>query len=441
MGLRIAVAGLWHLGATTAACLAAAGFRVVATDADPTLTADVAAGRLPVEEPGLADLVRDGVERGALAFETDPAAAVTDVDLLWLAWDTPVDDRDEADVGFVQRQAERLLPALRPATTVLVSSQVPVGFTRGLAAWCAAAGGPAGLRFAYSPENLRLGKALESFRKPARVIVGTDDAQPNETVATVFTPFTRNLVWMSLESAEVTKHALNAFLAMSVAFINEVARLCERYGADAKDVERGLKSEPRIGPGAYLSPGPAFAGGTLARDLRFLHRLGEERRVATPLLGGVLESNDEQGRWLRRKVEELAGRLAGISVAVWGLAYKPGTSTLRRSSALELCRWLTNRGAVVRAHDPAIDRLPDGIGAGIGLAASPVDALAGARVLVVATPWPVYREVTPDAVFAAMATPRVIDEGRFLASTLGGDPRIEYAAVGTPTTGTRGGRS
>jgi UDPglucose 6-dehydrogenase len=424
--LRIAVAGLWHLGPTIAACLAAAGFRVVGIDPEPGVADGLAAGRLPVEEPGLADLVRAGVARGTLSFARADAAAVADADLLWVAWDTPVDERDEADVALVRRRTEPLLDAVRPGATVLVSSQVPVGFTRALTA-----GRPAGVRVGYSPENLRLGKALESFRSPARVVVGTDDGRPSETVAAVFAPFCRDLLWMSLESAELAKHALNAFLATSVAFANEVARLGERHGADAKDVERALRSEPRIGPGAYLAPGPAFAGGTLARDLRFLARLGREAGMATPLLTGVLDSNREQGRWLRQTVEAVAAPLAGAPIAVWGLAYKPGTSTLRRSSALELCRWLAERGAEVRAHDPAVDRLPEP-SAGMRLTRSPLEAAAGARLLVVATPWPEYREVAAESLLAAMTAPRVLDEARFLAGTLGRDPRIEYLAVGTP---------
>jgi UDPglucose 6-dehydrogenase len=235
---------------------------------------------------------------------------------------------------------------------------------------------------------------------------------------------------MSLESAEAAKHALNAFLATSITFINEVARLCERHGADVKDVERGLRTDPRVGREAYLAAGPAFAGGTLARDVRFLQRLGEAHGVATPLLRAVLDSNAEQRRWLYRTIEELLGTLAGARVAVLGLTYKAGTSTLRRSAALELCAWLEGHGAVVVAQDPAVSRLPDGLAPRVSLAATAADAARGADLLVVATPWPEYRALSPDAVVTAMTRPRVIDEGRFLAGTLGADARIEYVTVG-----------
>lgn len=437
----ICVVGLWHLGCTIAACLAAAGFRVVGVDPDADTIAGLRRAKIPVEEAGLAALIRAGVGSGTLSFEVDGPAAMSTADLVWVAFDTPVNDRDEADVEWVRRETERLIPLLREGAVVLVSSQVPVGFTRELKERWATAGRPRGLRFAYSPENLRLGKAIESFRNPVRIVIGTETAAPDETVRSVFAPFGGELLWMSLESAEMTKHALNAFLATSVSFINEIARLCERYGADAKDVERGLKSEPRIGPRAYLSPGPAFAGGTLARDVRLLERLGADAGVATLLLSAVLGSNTEQNQWLRQKLQEVVGDLRGTRIGVLGLAYKPGTNTLRRSSALELCAWLTDQGAIVRAHDPAVRVMSPDAYARVELVASPAEAFVEAEAVVVATQWPEYRLLTPNDLVAAMKTPRIIDQSRFLADTLGVDPRIQYVAVGTPSPRKMIGRS
>ena len=226
--MRVAVVGLWHLGTTITACLAEAGFAVVATDPDPEIVARLGAGRLPVDEPGLADLVRSGRESGRLTVDADGARAVGGADVVWIAFDTPVDESDEADVAFVRQGAERLLGECRAGATVLVSSQVPVGFTRAVRDAWAAEGRPPGLRFAYSPENLRLGRALDSFRRPPRVVIGTEDGAPSATLAALFAPFSGTLLWMSLESAEFTKHAINAFLATSVAFANELARLGER---------------------------------------------------------------------------------------------------------------------------------------------------------------------------------------------------------------------
>ena len=187
--------------------------------------------------------------------------------MLWVTFDTPVNDRDEANVEFVRTQLEHIATALQPGTLVLISSQVPVGFTSALArAWQ-----PLALRYAYAPENLRLGKALEGFQHPERVIIGLQDQSDQSMLTEIFAPFCQRLEWMSIESAGNDETCTERFsLATSVTFINELARLCEVVGADAKDVERGLKSEGRIGPRAYLAPGAAFAGGTLARDVRFL---------------------------------------------------------------------------------------------------------------------------------------------------------------------------
>ena len=429
--MRVCVYGLWHLGAVTAACLAE-HFTTVGCDPDPATVSGLRAGLPPVSEPGLAELLGAGLSRGRLSFTGDLALATQGADVVWVTFDTPVDEEDAADVASVERRVAELFPHLGEGTAVLISSQVPVGFTgRAEAAFRAAFPGR-DVRFAYSPENLRLGKALDAFRNPQRIVVGLRAEADRARLGALLAPFCRRIEWMSVESAEMTKHALNAFLATSVSFINEVARLCERCGADAADVERGLKSDPRIGPVAYLSPGPAFAGGTLARDVRFLERLGAAGGSSTPLLSAVLESNAEQARWLRVKIAEVLGQLRDVRIGVLGLAYKPGTDTLRRSSALELCVWLVDRGARVRAHDPAVRALPPDSAARIDLVASPAEVFAGAEVAVVATPWPEYRRIVPDDVVAAMKTPRVIDQSRFLATTLGADPRIQYVAVGTP---------
>jgi UDPglucose 6-dehydrogenase len=235
---------------------------------------------------------------------------------------------------------------------------------------------------------------------------------------------------MSVPSAELTKHALNAFLATSVTFINEVARIAEIVGADAGEVERGLKSEARIGPKAYLRPGAAIAGGTLARDVVFLEGLGADAAIETPLLASIIVSNRAHTHWPERALERLLGDLRGAPVAIWGLTYTAGTDTLRRSAALELCRSLSAQGATVRAFDPAVSALPAPDAAAAALATSPVAALEGARALVVMTPWPEFLAVTADEVAGAMSEAVVVDPAGAIQATLGGDPRIRYVTVG-----------
>src|SRR3954468_5008795 len=372
--MNVTVYGLWHLGCVTSACVASAGNKVVGLDLDEKVVEDLRAGKPPLHEPGLTELIATEVGAGRLSFTTDPAKALLYADVLWVAFDTPVNERDEANVDFVRRRLESIADAIPQGCIVLTSSQVPAGFTRKLAReW-----ERRGLRYAYSPENLRLGKAIEVFRNAERVVLGVSDDSARPALEKLFAPFTKRIEWMSVESAEMTKHALNAFLATSVTFANELARLCEAVGADAKEVERGLKSEARIGPKAYLSPGAAFAGGTLARDIRFLTGFGREHHLATPLLEGVIASNAVHIDWARQKVASLLGNVQGATVAVLGLTYKPGTDTLRRSWSVELCRWMHGQRIRVRAHDPAVKQLPDELRPVIDLRPTVAEALSGA---------------------------------------------------------------
>jgi UDPglucose 6-dehydrogenase len=428
--MHVAVAGLWHLGCVTAASLAAGGHHVTGIDFDAEVVRGLREGRAPLFEPGLDDLIVAGAKAGRLSF-SDNTADVSSADVVWITYDTPVDQDDRADVEVVVAQAARLFPSIRDGALVLVSAQVPVGTTARLERMFAAAH-PANARvtFGYSPENLRLGKALAAFQQPSRVVAGVRNDADRARVTALLAPYTDRIEWMSVESAEMTKHAINAFLATSVTFANEIAMLCEVTGADAKEVERGLKSEPRIGPGAYVSPGAAFAGGTLARDLVFLSELGRRHERPARLLIAARESNDAHKQWAADRLKLELGALKGHRIAVWGLTYTPGTDTLRRSSAVELCRRLHQDGASVSAFDPAIAALPGDLEAMIELAPGPLDALAGASALVIATAWPEFTSIDAGSVAAAMRTAYVLDPARFLAATLSNDPRIHYVTVG-----------
>ena len=429
--MNVCVAGMWHLGTVTAACLASRGHGVTAYDCDPATVHDLSAGRLPVSEPGLDALVRESVDRGLLRFTADPQEALPEADVLWIAWDTPVNEDDEADVEVVVQHTTELFPYLRPGALVVISSQLPVGTTARLEQRCAGARPGSGIDFACVPENLRLGRALEAFTKPERIVVGTRGAGRRPQLTTLLGPFSDHLEWMSIESAEMTKHALNAFLATSVAFINEIATISERVGADAAEVARGLKTDIRIGARAYLSPGAAFAGGTLARDVVFLGRSAAELGLPLHLIPSVRESNEAHRQWALRRLESELGNLEGKTVAVWGLTYKPGTDTLRRSASVALCQALAERGSHVRVFDPAIRGLPGFLAAVAIPSTSAVEAARGADALVVATEWPAFRDVSAGEILHGGA-PIVLDAGRFLATTLGTDERLRYITVGTP---------
>lgn len=420
--MNVCVYGLWHLGSVTAACLASGGCNVTGLDEAPDVIENLSSGQAPLFEPGLNDLIREGIEAGHLRFTTSAAEALRNADVLWIAFDTPVSEEDQADVNYVVSRVKKQLPLLEPGALVVVSSQLPVGSVRELEQRC----GREDISFAALPENLRLGKAIEVFTKPDRVIAGVRSDKDRVRISAMLAPFTQRIEWMSVESAEMTKHAINAFLATSVVFINEIATICEEVGADAKEVERGLKSESRIGPRAYLSPGAAFAGGTLARDIAFLTGLSDNAGRKSPLIESVKTSNDLHKGWTRRKLIAILGDLRGKTVGVWGLTYKAGTDTLRRSSSVELCRWLHEEGARVVAHDPAVKWLPQELQTIISLKSSPVEAASNVNALVVATEWPMYREVNLD--ISDKLT--VLDANRFLRDKFEMNAAVRYVTIG-----------
>jgi UDPglucose 6-dehydrogenase len=423
--LKIVVLGLWHLGCVTSAC-SARFFDVVGLDFDGKAMQEIRSGRLPVFEPGLADLVTEGLSSGRLSFEMDAGVAMKGADLLWVCYDTPVDEEDQPELTLVYEGIERCMPYLAPGAHVLISSQVPAGTCRFLE------GKYTGRHFSYSPENLRLGKAVDLFLNQDRIILGTRSQEEAGFLVSVLEHFSTRVMIMRTESAEMVKHGVNAFLGLSIVFMNEMARICEKVGADAREVESGLKSESRIGGKAYLSPGGAFAGGTLARDIVTLDQLARCVGEKVFLIPGIKLSNDQHKRWSLLKLKEELGELSGKRVAVLGLAYKADTDTLRRSLAIDLCRWLSLEGAEVTGFDPLVAALPADLHR-VRLSHDLVDASKNADALVVCTqssglleaPWPL--------IIAALRTRIVIDPGAYLLSKVSGMVGLGYRYVGSPS--------
>lgn len=421
--MNITVLGLWHLGSVTAACTAR-HHSVTGLDFEAPVIAGLHAGRAPLHEPGLDALLASGITHGRLHFSLDAASAVT-ADVVWVCYDTPVDANDQSDTAWVLDRIDRVLPLLRPGTVVLISSQLPVGTCATLAR------AYPGLHLACSPENLRLGKAIEAFEKPARIIVGVSAEPARRVLETLLTPLGAPLVWMRPESAEMVKHALNSFLALSVAYINEIATLSEAVGADAQEVATGLKSDPRIGARAYLGPGGPFAGGTLARDVVTLSQLGQAQGLPIALIPAIKESNDRHRQWALRKIQAALSGVTQPLVAVLGLAYTPGTNTLRRSAAVELCRQLAAAGVQVRAFDPLI-RTPDADHADLSLSPTVADALRGAHAVALCTEAPEFRDYPWRELLASMARPVVVDANRLIEKAVAGTPSLVYLTVGRP---------
>ncbi len=420
--MNVTVLGLWHLGCVTAACCAR-HFQVVGLDFDEANIARLNSGQAPLFEPGLNELIAAGLAAKKLSFTADSKIACARADVLWLCYDTPVNENDESDVDFVLANLRRALPHLPPGALVLISAQLPVGTCRRLEAEFPQ------FHFAYSPENLRLGRAIEAFEKAERAVVGVRNDAKRALIEQLFKPFAPQILFMRTESAEMVKHALNSFLALSITFINEIARLGEHVGADAKEVSAGLKSEPRIGPKAYLGPGGPFAGGTLARDVVTLTKLAAAKGEKISLLPAITQSNNLHRGWTLRRLQSRLGDLRGKKIAVLGLTYTANTDTLRRSAAVELCLNLLAAGAAVHAFDPAVKQLPAEL-AQARLAAQITDAVKAVDAAVVCTEWPEFRQADWMKLAPAMRQRIFLDANRFLEKELKNLPGVEHLSVG-----------
>jgi UDPglucose 6-dehydrogenase len=420
--MKITILGLWHLGCVTAACTAK-HFHVTGLDFDAANVAKLNQGQAPLFEPGLNELIAAGLASKKLSFTTDAKAACANADVLWLCYDTPVNENDESDMEFVLGNLRRALAHLSKGALVLISAQLPVGTCAKLEKELPQ------FHFACSPENLRLGKAIDSFEKAERVIVGIRSDAKKAVLEKLFTPFTPQILFMRTESAEMVKHALNSFLALSITFINEVARLCEHTGADAKEVSAGLKSEPRIGPKAYLGPGGPFAGGTLARDVVTLTKIADAKGEKISVIPAIKQSNDLHRGWAFRRLLSRLDDLRGKRISILGLTYTTNTDTLRRSAAVELCQKLLEASAKVAVFDPAVKSLPKELSA-VSLAADVAGALKDADAAVICTEWPQFRQTDWAKIVPAMRQPVFVDANRFLEKELKSIAGVEHLSVG-----------
>jgi UDPglucose 6-dehydrogenase len=420
--MNVTVLGLWHLGSVTAACCAK-HFQVIGLDFDATNIANLNQGKAPLLEPGLNELLASGIANKKLSFTTDAKAACAKADVLWLTYDTPVNENDESDVATVLNNLRRTLAHLSEGALILISAQLPVGTCAQLEKEFPQ------FHFASSPENLRLGKAIESFEKAERVIIGIRDDTKKALLEKLFAPFTSQILFMRTESAEMVKHALNSFLALSITFINEIARLCEQVGADAKEVSVGLKSEPRIGQKAYLGPGGPFAGGTLARDVVTLTKLANAKGEHISVIPAIKQSNDLHRSWAFNRLQSRLGDVRGKTITVLGLTYTTNTDTLRRSAAVELSQKLLAAGAKVIAFDPAVKTLPPELSA-VSLAKDVATACQGANAVAVCTEWPEFRQADWAKIIPQMSQPIFVDANRFLEKELKNLAGVEHLSVG-----------
>jgi UDPglucose 6-dehydrogenase len=348
---KICVTGIWHQGAVVSACLADMGNEVCGV-CDPKTAASLNVGKSPVYEPELAEIITANIGAGRLRYTADYAEGLPGAEFAFICTDTPVNLQDDSDLSPIYQIAENIGRCLTNDIILCITAQVPVGTSENLARLVRSLAPDHDCRVAYIPEFLRLGIAVETFRRADRVVIGCNDFKAAEKVAQLYQPLHCPIVHTDIHSAEMAKHGANAFLSMSISFINEIANLCEKLGADALEVARILKLDKRIGPHAFLSPGLGFAGGTLGREIRALQKFGTRYQTPTPLLDAVWQVNANRYQIVGERLTMGLGSLVNKQIGILGLTYKAGTSTMRRAISLDIIRDLAGQGAKVLAYDP-----------------------------------------------------------------------------------------
>jgi len=352
MKFKIGVIGLWHLGCVISVSWIKKGHQVIGFDYNSDRIQNLKKGQPPLFEPNLKEGIEEGFGNNLLSF-SDEMESLRVCDYIFLAYDTPVRNDDSSDTSILEKSVKDVSRIMKNDSILIVSSQSPVGHCNNLRELMHLKNKT--LEIAYSPENLRLGEALECYLNPGRVILGTTHPICEKKCVELFTEITDKVLTMNLESAEMVKHGINSFLAMSIVFTNSLSDVCEDSKANIKDVVLGMKSDVRIGQKAYLTPGIGFSGGTLGRDLKVLDEVNRRADGYAKLFDFVHTSNNERKMAILRKIKKILTSLEGKTIGVLGLTYKPGTSTLRRSIPLEIVGLLVNEKVNVKVFDPKAD--------------------------------------------------------------------------------------
>ena len=431
--MRIAVVGTGYVGLTTGACLAETGNDVICADIVEEKVEALERGEIPFYEPGLAALVRQNVAEGRLSFTTDVAGAVRASYIIFIAVGTPPDEDGSADLSAVVEAAAGIGRAMDGERIVITKSTVPVGTAR-LVREAIEAETDYRVRVCSNPEFLKEGAALSDFRKPDRVVIGVDDPVAGEVLQSLYAPFVRTgneILVMDTAAAEITKYAANAMLATRISFMNTIARLCERTGADVDMVRLGVGSDRRIGP-TFLFPGVGYGGSCFPKDVKALAGTMKRLGVDCSILDAVEGVNESQKRLLLELVVERFGEtLHDRTFAVWGLAFKPNTDDMRAAPSLVTIRGLLERGARVVAHDPvAMHEARRILGDAIEYRDQNYDVLEGADALIIHTEWHPYRHPDFPRMRNLLGEPVILDGRNLYAPAAMRDLGFEYHSVG-----------
>ena len=430
--MRIAMIGTGYVGLVSGACLSEFGHQVCCIDKDEAKVTALRQGNIPIFEPGLDEVVAANVKAGRLSFDTHLKEAVAGADAVFIAVGTPSRRGDgHADLSYVFAAAEEIAQCLTGYAVVVTKSTVPVGTSRQVESIIKKIRPDAQFDMASNPEFLREGSAIEDFRRPDRVVVGCDTDRARELMKEVYRPLFLNetpILFTSRETSELTKYAANAFLATKITFINEMATLCEKVGADVQDVARGIGLDGRIGS-KFLHAGPGYGGSCFPKDTLALAKTARDAGAPSRIVEAVMAVNDERKAEMAKKIETAFGGVKGKTIAVLGLTFKPNTDDMRDAPSLVIVPALQQAGAIIRAYDPeggkeARKHL------NVELCKDAYDALAGADGVVILTEWNEFRALDFAKVKAALKTPLMVDLRNIYRPAQMAQVGFRYVSVG-----------
>jgi UDPglucose 6-dehydrogenase len=441
---KVVIVGTGYVGLVTGTCFADMGNEVTCVDIDTQKIDRLREGQVPIYEPGLDDLVHSTASAGRLDFTTDLGSVVAQADVIFLALPTPPGEDGSADLSYVLGVAEKLGPLLQHYAVVVNKSTVPVGTAEKVRA-AIAASCQVEFDVVSNPEFLREGFAIADFMQPDRVVIGTSSEHARQVMAELYTPITDEahpILYMDAPSAELTKYAANSFLAIKITFMNEVANLCERLGADVDAIRKGIGADERIGE-RFLYAGIGYGGSCFPKDVQALLHTSRQSGYDFQMLQAVIELNSRQQKLLTQKVLRYYGdSLAGKKLAVWGLAFKADTDDIRQSPALGMIRDLLEAGAEIQAYDPeAMSNAAKALGKRPGLRFAPtaLGALQNADALLIATDWTEFKVVPLPRIKECMAKPIVFDGRNIFTLAAAQHAGIRYESIGRATI--EGGRT
>jgi UDPglucose 6-dehydrogenase len=436
--MKITVIGTGYVGLVTGACLSDVGIEVTCVDIDQKKIDRLKNGILPIYEPGLKEIVERNYAKGRLNFSTDLSEAIQGSAAAFIAVGTPPGEDGSADLKYVLAVANQIGKTMTDYLVVITKSTVPVGTAEKVRGAVANALDLRDVDFGFdvasNPEFLKEGAAIDDFMKPDRIVVGVDSDDAQKIMDKLYRPFTLNghpVIFMDIPSAEMTKYAANAMLATKISFMNDIANLCEKMGADVNWVRKGIGSDPRIG-NKFIYPGIGYGGSCFPKDVKALARTGRENGHTMRILEAVEAVNDDQKSVLFNKINAyFGGDLRGKTVAFWGLSFKPNTDDMREAPSIVLANLLLKAGANVRAYDPvAMEEAKHDLGDTITYCESDMDAVQGADALALITEWTEFRVPNWEKVGAAMKTKVVFDGRNLYRSAIVAEAGFDYYGIG-----------